>query len=166
MAYYNPGLVGVNPTQMYPRDIMQQQPIQYGQYQMPQPQQSQNSLIPVPNEEIARSYPVAYGNSLTFRDENLPFLYVKTMGSSQLDPPKFEKYRLVKEEDQNAEPEKSSEDFKATTDDIYDTIDRINERIDAIADKFEEIKMAFAPAEEEEPKAKPRPAKRAVKKNG
>jgi len=56
-------------------------------------------FICVPNEEEARRYPVAPGNSVTFKNENAPYVYTKTMGFSQLDRPLFEKFRLVKEED-------------------------------------------------------------------
>lgn len=58
----------------------------------------QNGLVSVRNEMEARSYPIAYGNSVMFKDETLPYIYVKTMGFSQLEQPKFEKFKLVKEE--------------------------------------------------------------------
>lgn len=75
------------------------------QYQAPfqQQQQIQNSgIISVRNEGEARSYPVAPGNSVTFKDETAPYIYTKTMGFSQLDQPIFEKYKLFKEEDPNS----------------------------------------------------------------
>ena len=72
----------------------------YGYY--PQnyvPQQIQNGgLISVRSENEARNYPIAPGNSITFKDESQPYVYVKTMGFSQLDRPTFEKFRLIKEE--------------------------------------------------------------------
>ena len=61
-------------------------------------QQNQSSFVPVPNEQAARNYPVAYGHSVTFKDENAPYVYTKTMGFSQMETPTFEKYRLIKEE--------------------------------------------------------------------
>lgn len=90
----------------------------YPQYFQPNPQQNQSlqqmqpinsGLVPVPSESVARNYPVGFGQSVSFRDENLPFLYTKTMGFSQLEPPKFEKYRLVKEETQTAQIELSED---------------------------------------------------------
>ena len=64
-----------------------------------QPQQIQQSgFVLVQSEQEARSYPVAPGNSITFKDESQPYCYVKTMGFNQLDRPVFEKYRLVKED--------------------------------------------------------------------
>lgn len=74
----------------------------FGNFQPPiipqQPQQPQNGFMRVQSEEQARQYPVAVGNSMTFIDENRPYCYTKSMGFSQLDPPIFEKYRLVKED--------------------------------------------------------------------
>ena len=72
-----------------------QMPIQ--QPQVPVQSQQTTGLVPVPSEEVARNYPVGFGQSVSFKDENLPFIYTKTMGFSQLEPPKFEKYRLIKE---------------------------------------------------------------------
>ncbi len=62
----------------------------------------QLGFVGVQNENEARAFPVALGNSVTFRDESQPnTFYTKTMGNSPLERPIFEKYRLVKE---NAEP--------------------------------------------------------------
>lgn len=95
------------------------QPMYQQGYQQPtptvqqtQPQQSyapnQNQIqnggfVPVRSEAEARAYPVAPGNSITFKNETAPYCYTKTMGFSQLEAPRFEKYRLVKED----EPETS-----------------------------------------------------------
>ena len=75
------------------------QAMQGNQYQNNQYQNNQNGIITVRSIDEARMYPVAPGNSITFRDENAPYIYTKTMGFSQLDRPIFEKYRLMKEED-------------------------------------------------------------------
>lgn len=61
-----------------------------------QPSVQNNSFVSVPSEDVARNYPVAPGNSITFKNENAPYVYTKTM-FSQFDQPTFEKYRLVKE---------------------------------------------------------------------
>ncbi len=103
------------PTQGFPRYPYPQQSYQssplYAGYQPPvvaqqqqavaaqQPQQIQNGgFISVRSIEEAKNYPVAPGNSVTFKDENSPYVYTKTMGFSQLDRPIFEVYRLVKED--------------------------------------------------------------------
>ena len=82
-------------------------PNQYGITQQTQqilptiPNQNQYQIqnggfISVSSEEDARKYPVAPGNSVTFKNENAPYVYTKTMGFSQLDRPLFEKFRLQK----------------------------------------------------------------------
>ena len=63
-----------------------------------QPQIQNNGFVMVRSEMEARNFPVALGNSVTFKDETAPYIYSKTMGFSQLDRPIFEKYKLVKEE--------------------------------------------------------------------
>ena len=70
------------------------------------PQQQQSAFISVRSEAEARNYPVAYGNSVTFKDETAPYVYSKTMGFSQLDKPVFEKYRLIKEETDGEQTER------------------------------------------------------------
>ena len=81
--------------QAYPNAQMQMT----AQNQQTQPQIQNGGFIQVHDENEARNYPIAPGNSVTFKDENAPYVYTKTMGFSQLDRPIFEKYRLVKEED-------------------------------------------------------------------
>lgn len=107
MAYNNGFPMGY---QYYPQPVMQpqmipqqmQQPVQ-PQVQQPQVQQQYanvpNGFIRVRNENEAKMYPVAPANSVTFIDENAPYVYTKTVNMGQLDRPIFEKYRLVKEED-------------------------------------------------------------------
>lgn len=94
-------------------------------------QQQSNGFVSVRNEFEARNYPVAYGNSVTFKDENAPYVYTKTMGFSQLETPRFEKYKLVKEE-----PQETQESQSNTKDDsLYS-----KEEIDAIWAEIEAIK--------------------------
>lgn len=86
-----------NPIQQQQMSQQQQMPVQM--QAQPQQQQIQNGgFISVRNEQDARNYPVAPGNSITFKDETAPYVYTKTMGFSQLDTPIFERYKLVKEE--------------------------------------------------------------------
>lgn len=87
----------------YPQYQNFQQPIQPIQPVQNQQQQIQNGgLVSVRNIQEALNYPIAPGNSVMFKDENSPFIYVKTKGFSQLEEPIFEKYRLVKEEQPQA----------------------------------------------------------------
>ena len=85
--------------------------MQYPYFQQPMQAQQDNGFIMVRNEAEARNYPVGFGHSVTFKDEGAPFVYTKTMGYSQMQPPVFEKYRLVKEEvEENITPQPNSLD--------------------------------------------------------
>lgn len=72
-----------------------QQPIQPTQ---PTPATQSNGFMVVPNEDIVRNYPVAPGNCVTFKIEGQPIVMEKSMGFSQLEPPRIERYRLVRED--------------------------------------------------------------------
>lgn len=80
-------------------------PVNYQPYQMQPTQMSganqpqTTGFIRVPHEDVARNWNVPPGMSLTFIDENSPYCYIKTAGISQFDRPKFERYRLVKEDE-------------------------------------------------------------------
>lgn len=84
----------------------------YQPVQLPQASQNQsNGFVSVRSEQEARNYPVAYGNSVTFKDETSPYVYTKTMGFSQLDRPIFDKYKLVKEDTHDQIPEPKADLF-------------------------------------------------------
>lgn len=115
----------------------QNQPVQ-------QVQQIQtNGFVSVRNEMEARNYPVAYGNSVTFKDENAPYVYTKTMGFSQLETPRFEKYKLVKEEVETPQISVEStqtdklSDYALKTDlePILESIEALKEDIKSLQDK-------------------------------
>lgn len=105
--YYYPGAINpyqaytpmqpqIQPQQMYAQQAQQMPQVQ--QQAQPQQQIQNGGFISVRSRAEAQNYPVAPGNSVTFKDETAPFVYVKTMGFSQLDRPIFESYRLVKED--------------------------------------------------------------------
>ena len=95
-------------------------------------------FVPVPNEDVARNYPVGNGLSVTFKDENAPYVYTKTMGFSQLDRPVFEKYRLVKEED--AVQTSISPHTDAETEKVDNSLlEKINAKISQIEDDIDDI---------------------------
>lgn len=126
------------PQYGYPMQQQLQQPIQQP-IQQPAPQQIQNGgFLIAPNEAYARNYQVALGTSVTFKDEHAPYVYEKTMGFSQLEGPKFEKYRLIKEEPNEAPnpPEKEADDSKA----VNDTIENLISEIEAIKADIKGIK--------------------------
>ena len=106
------------------------------------------------NETEARNYPVALGNSVTFKDETAPYIYTKTMGFSQLDAPKFDKYKLVKETP--VEPSNLPQNDNLNLEPINDTIDGIKSEIETIWNEIEGIKNDRSKSET--------PAKRAAKR--
>ena len=111
----------------------QNMPMQQMQNVQQVPQIQNGGFISVRSETEARNYPVAYGNSITFKDETAPYVYTKTMGFSQLDRPVFEKYKLVKEnaqepilEDKNAEVDNSAiESIKGEIGQIWKEIEAL-----------------------------------------
>ena len=136
MAFYN--------SYPYPQQYgYQPQQPQMGQQipQMPQQptQQIQNGgFLTAPNEEYVRTYPVALGNCVTFKIEGKPYVMEKSMGFSQLDSPKIEKYRLVKEEPE--EPSNSPEDDRNDNKAINDTLEGLISEIEAIKADVKAIK--------------------------
>lgn len=117
-------------NQYYNPLLQQMQPIQ-----MP----TQNSFVTVRGENEAKSYPIAPGNSITFKDETAPYIYTKTMGFSQLDRPVFEKYRLTKEESPIIEP-KQDEPINLPLDDIKAEISEIRALYDELREKIDKPK--------------------------
>lgn len=112
-------------------------PYQY-QPQYQQPQQMATGFVSVRNIEEAFNYPIAPGNSITFKDENAPYVYTKTKGFSPLEQPVFERYRLVKEEPAEAAktPQNSPEAPQADKS-IQEQIDSLKRRITALEERYE-----------------------------
>lgn len=125
----------------YQQQIPNMQQMNQQQVQNQPTQQIQNGgFIPVPSEDYARNYPVAPGNSVTFKDEKMPYVYTKTMGFSQLDRPVFEKFRLVKEEEYVPENAPKTDDGKQGIDlSPY----ALKADVDALAAKYAELNDAF-----------------------
>lgn len=151
---YQPNYYGQpNPyyQQMQQQAMMQQQAQQQAQQQqsqqMQQPTIQQSGFVLVQSEQEARAYPVAPGNSITFKDERQPYCYVKTMSYNQLDPPTFERYRLVKEEapsearespTAHEQPAPTKNTVYATKEDlatIWDELDELKEKLKAQTEK-------------------------------
>ena len=99
-----------------------------------QQNQASGMIMNIPNEDNARSYPVAPGNSVIFKDENAPYIYTKTMGFSQFDKPVFEKYRLVKEEDEMTQEHEDTS-----------IVDELKNEIASLKSEIESIKKKIAP---------------------
>jgi hypothetical protein len=128
--YYYPTQSNVYPTQMSVAPTQQNV----------QPQIQNGGFVSVRNETEARNYPVALGNSVTFKDETAPYIYTKTMGFSQLDVPRFDKYKLVKETpseppNEPVEPVVDLEPINSTLDDLKGQIGQIWGEIEALKKK-------------------------------
>lgn len=92
---------------------------------------TQNGFVSVRNEQEARNYPIAPGNSITFKDETSPYVYTKTMGFSQLDRPTFERYKLVKEDvEETAEHCVNCSELKTDIEKLWGAIDEIKATIE------------------------------------
>lgn len=120
-----------------PQQMQQSQMVQ--QPQTMQPTYQPLMLLRVHSEEDARAYPVQFGNSVSFIDEESKYIYTKTMDSSQLDRPKFEKIRLIKEEDVQQEQEQSTKETKNTD---YITREEFEQRISEILDSKKTVSNA------------------------
>ena len=114
----------------------------YSSYPQPyNPQQFQNQVqnggfVSVRNEMEARSYPVAYGVSVNFKDETAPYIYVKTMGLSQFDTPVFEKYRLVKEPTTPDKAPETEDTYKLAFDELKGEIDALKADMKALREEL------------------------------
>lgn len=124
------------PQYFYPQQQMQQ-------YQLPQTQlqnqQIQNGgFILVRSEDEARNYPVALGNSVTFKNESAPYIYTKTMGFSQMDRPSFDRYKLIKENT----PESSLDAHRDTLNEeaINSTMNDLKREIESIWNEIDVLK--------------------------
>ena len=136
----NPYYQQMQQQQMMQQQAQQQQPQQTAQVQQ-SPSIQQSGFVLVQSEQEARSYPVAPGNSITFKDESQPYCYVKTMGFNQLDRPTFERYRLVKEDSpvaaQNATTSADSADgSKDTAYALKSDLDAIWGELDSLRGKL------------------------------
>lgn len=117
-------------------------PNYYPNYYPQQQQARSNDFIMVPNEETARNYPVAPGNSVNFKDENASYIYTKTMGFSQFDQPIFKKYKLIEEETRNL-PEKAvevNEAINVSINDLKSKIEVNSSEIEALKKELSELK--------------------------
>ena len=97
-----------------------------------QNQQPQVSFMSIRGKDIAVNYPIAPNNTIIFRDELEPYIYVKSMGYSPLDKPVMDIYR--REEPISAQ--ESVSNVKADN----SAIERIQDDIKAIIDDIEGIK--------------------------
>lgn len=128
------------PFNSYPQYFPQTYQQTYPQYNQQTTQIQSGGFISVPNIDVARSYHVAPGTSVTFIDENAPYVYTKTR-KSQFDSPVLERYRLVHEEDSPvSENEPAREEPNKTI--AYatkDEIDALRASYDGLKAKVEKL---------------------------
>lgn len=131
----------------YPASYQQYQAPNYQMTAQPQPMQIQNGgFVSVRSAQEAFNYPVALGNSVTFKDETAPYIYVKTRGFSQLEEPIFEQFQLVKVDNSQkaAEPEQTTSTEYALKSDLT----ALQEEINLLKKKVSEYKLATNESEE------------------
>lgn len=123
----------------------QQQPQNYQQQNMAQnmpqnqPQIQNGGFMQIPTEEMARSYPVAPGNCVTFKIEGKPIVMEKSMGFSQLEAPRIDRYRLVREEDATNEQNLPQNEPKNNSTE-NETIEELKGQIKAFKEELEDVK--------------------------
>ena len=116
-------------------------PNYYQQYPYQQPQQTEG-LLSARSVEEAYNWPVAPGNSLTFKIENQPLVCTKTRGFSPLEQPVFERYQLVKMQDapQNTpQPPENHKDYDAQIENLWKEINAIKGQIHASEEVSENV---------------------------
>lgn len=120
----------------YPAMNPQVQPTQQPQMQTPQIQNG--GFLSAPNEDYVLNYPVGPGNCLTFKIEGKPIVIEKSMGFSQLESPKIERYKLIKEDiSQTAE---TGQDDGIDIKSIVESIDKTNDEIETIWAEIDRLK--------------------------
>lgn len=131
-----------------------QQPIQQPIQPLQQPVQPNHPIqnggyVIVQNDEEIRRYPVAHGNSVTFRIENQPIIVEKSLGYSQFDTPHYERYKLIKEDMPvpeekgeyllKSEYEMGRKDFLEVQNEIFSQNKQINEQIELLKEKIDAL---------------------------
>ena len=104
------------------------------------PQIQDGGFVTIPSEEMVYNYPVAMGKCVTFKVEGKPIIIEKSMGFSQLDAPKIERYRLVKEE--------AEEKVEKSDDSVIDSLKSDIEKIWGKIDEMEQNSRKNTPRRE------------------
>ena len=124
MPNYNPYQYYPTQTNTYPTQM------NVGSTQPTQniPQIQDGGFVTIPNADMVYNYPVAMGKCVTFKVEGKPIIIEKSMGFSQLDSPRIERYRLVKEDSEEAEiAEHGMSELDKVKSDIKDIWGKIDE---------------------------------------
>lgn len=163
--------------QGYPQNIQPAQQ-QIPGYQQPQAQQMPQQLqtqvvIRVPSYDAVKAFSLDDGKPLTFMDENSPFCYVKTPGTSPVDPPKVRIFEMIERDEAYLSKGTKNSDIseeqqrgidlsgyatvddirkiRAVIDDIQADVDKLHFDIDAVTEKSSKkmVQRARKDADEE-----------------
>ena len=101
-----------------------------------QNQQPQVSFMSIRGKDIAINYPIAPNNTIIFKDETAPYIYVKSMGFSPLEKPMMEIYKkedlmqekAPEEKEDNSIIQKIQTDIEGILDDIEGIKQKLNNR--------------------------------------
>ena len=102
----------------------------------PNAQIQNGGFMVMPNEDMVKNYPVAPGNCVTFKIEGKPIVMEKSMGFSQFESPKIDRYRLVKEESEEVNEsqevvnDEHYEEIKTDIEKLWGAIDEIKASMD------------------------------------
>lgn len=130
-----------NPYPMYQQPMQYQQPqqqVQQQNYQQNQQMQIQNGgFVPIRDENMVYSYPVEYGKCVTFKVEGKPIVIEKSMGFSQFEAPKIERYRLVKEEvkEEKHDEQESENPWQSDFENLYGRLEALEKDVQIIKTK-------------------------------
>jgi hypothetical protein len=110
---------------------------QYYPNMQPQQQMQNGGFISVPSIDAAQRYPVAPGNSVTFKIENAPVVCEKTQGFSVLEAPTFKVFDLVEHKltPSVTEPAPEQNNYATRTE-----IDALNEHILTLEGQLSELR--------------------------
>lgn len=139
---YNPYINAYQPYQ-------QMQP----QVQIVQQPQIQNvGFISVRSAQEAFNYPVALGNSVTFKDETAPYIYVKTRGFSQLEEPVFEQFVKVENQQKSVEvvptPNEAGQKFDINNYALKSDLEALQAETNMLKKKIFDLKLDSSESEE------------------
>ena len=148
-SYYSPYQM-YNPYQMPVSQPQVNQHLQQSQQPVQQQQIQSGGFVVVQSEDEVLRYPVALGTSVDFKIENQPIVIEKTMGFSQLESPRYERFRLVKEKaPENAqEAQEEAETAKADNtviEELKAKIDGLETELEGVKTEIEAVKKKIAP---------------------
>ena len=68
-------------------------------------------IVRVPNYDAVKTFYVEPGKPVTFFDDNAPFCYVKSGGTSPVDPPKIRIFELIERSETDTQNSNKNSDF-------------------------------------------------------